>query len=156
MVIYNSGYTDYTMPRLDQITNLVLAHSDNQLDTISEDYILKIIYQGRIELNVIINSKIQTLDLNGTIYISDTATTLILTKKYKKKDIIQNIYINRVNYNSLIVLKLMKKYNLFFFYIANPEFDIQYYWQIYTIISATPKILSTSLAVQYNRLGYIG
>ena len=127
MVIYNSSYIDYATPRLDWITNLVLAYLDNWLDTIGEDYILKIIYWGRIELNIIINNKIQTLGLNSAIYMHNIATTLISTRKLKKKGIIQNIYINRLNYNNLIILKLIEKHNLFFFYMANPEFDIQCY-----------------------------
>ena len=156
MVIYDSGCTDYATPRLDWMTNLVPAHPDDWLGTVGEGHALKITHWGRIELDVIVNGEIQTLGLDGAVYVPDAATTLISTGKLKKKGIIWDMHTNRLNYNDLIVLELIEKHNLFFFHMANPEFDVQCYWQAYATISAAPKTLSTSPAVWHDRLGHVG
>ena len=66
------------------------------------------------------------------------------------------MYINRLNYDDLAVLKLVERHNLFFFYMANPTLDIQRYRQAYATISATLKISTIFLSIWYDRLGHIG
>ena len=44
MVLYNSGCTDYAIPRLDWMINLVPASPDDWLGTVGEDHALKITY----------------------------------------------------------------------------------------------------------------
>ena len=87
IVLYDSGCTDYAIPKLDWMINLVPASLDDWLGTVGEGHALKITHWGRIELNVIVDGEIQTLRLDGAVYVPDTATTLISTGKLKSKGI---------------------------------------------------------------------